>query len=338
MNSLLRNSATVFAGALLSVTALAQDPTPPTPPAPPVKGGGEQQEIVIRKKDGKAEKMTIVVDGENVTINGKPVDEFKGSGVTIMKRKSSDAPRAFAFGGNGDSYRKLMEAEDMADAMKENKAFLGVSTQKTDDGAKIIEVTKGSAAEKAGLKKDDIITKVGSTKISTHDELTEAISTYKPNDKVDITYKRNGKESKATATLGERKARVFAYKFNNDDFNNNDFDFNFDMPPGTPGAGGGHWDMFNHKPKIGLQIEDVEEGKGATVKDVDESSPAAKAGLKEGDVITQVNGKDIAGVDDIREQIKDLKEGDVVKVTYKRGTATQTVDVKMPKKLKTANL
>src|SRR4051812_11497 len=101
MNNLLKTSATALAGALLSIAALAQEARTPAPPTPPAPLKGDQQEIVIRKNDGKAEKMTIVVDGENVTINGKPVDEFKGSNVVISKRKKgsggSYAPRAYAF-------------------------------------------------------------------------------------------------------------------------------------------------------------------------------------------------------------------------------------------------
>ena len=95
---------------------------------------------------------------------------------------------------------------------------------------------------------------------------------------------------------------------------------------------------FNRKPKIGLQIQDVEEGKGVTVKDVDENSPAAKAGMKDGDIITSVNGKDVAGVDELRSAIKDLKEGETVQFSYKRDGKSQTADVKIPKRLKTADL
>jgi serine protease Do len=70
----------------------------------------------------------------------------------------------------------------------------------------------------------------------------------------------------------------------------------------------------------------------------DEDSPAAKAGLKENDIITQVNGKAIASVDDLRESIKDVKKGDTVKITYKRNNQTQTIDVKFPRELKTIDL
>ena len=60
--------------------------------------------------------------------------------------------------------------------------------------------------------------------------------------------------------------------------------------------------------------------------------------FKEGDVITAINGKMIEGVDDLKTQLKDLKEGDSVKVDYKRGGTTQSAEIKIPKRLKTADL
>ncbi len=60
--------------------------------------------------------------------------------------------------------------------------------------------------------------------------------------------------------------------------------------------------------------------------------------MKDGDVITQVDGKDVAGVDELRTAIKDLKEGESVKVTFKRNGKSQTSEIKLPKRLKTADL
>ncbi len=190
---------------------------------------------------------------------------------------------------------------------------------------------KESGAEKAGLKKDDIITKIGAMNVADPKELTEAIGKLNPNDKVDISYKRNGKEFKTNATLGENKTKSFSFKMN-------DGDFDFDMPEFPSTDAQGYRINTTRKPKIGLQIQDVEEGKGVKVKEVDDESPAGKAGMKEGDVITQVNGKEIAGVDEMRAQIKELKEGETVKMSYNRDGKNQNVDVKIPKRLKTANL
>jgi serine protease Do len=212
-----------------------------------------------------------------------------------------------------------------------NKAMLGVVTQKAEDGVKVIDVTKESGAEKAGLKKEDIITKAGGADINEPGDLIKAIGDLKPNDKIDITYKRGGKESKASVTLGENKSREFA-------FNMNAGDFNLDFPKGSFHGGENFNLNFNRRPRIGLQIQDVEDGKGVTVKDVDEESPAAKAGIKEGDLITQVNGKDIASVDELRTEIKDAKEGDTVKFSYKRDGQNKTAEIKLPKRLKSMDL
>lgn len=325
MNNFKKFLTAALATAVIGTSAFAQEQKEKT-----LKDKAEKtEEIVIRKKGDKAEKMTIVVEGDNVTINGKPVDEFKNDNVTVFKRNRSLAmatPRIRRFGGENGFLDN--ENFNFTRPSNSNKAMLGVLTQKADDGVKVSDVTKESGAEKAGLQKDDVITKVGSKEVKDPQDLIEAIGEHKPNDKVDITYKRGGKENKTSVTLGENKSRGNAFNLNG----------NFDFPKGslTP-----PFDNFNfnfNRPRIGLQIQDVEEGKGVRVKGVDSESPASKAGIKDGDVITQANGKDVAGVDELRNAIKELKEGDTVKLNYKRAGKNQTADIKIPKRLKSANL
>ena len=333
----IKTSAALLAASLIASSSFAQEETPPPAPKPPKESKEKHEEIIIRKKDGKEEKMTIVVDGDNVTINGKPMDDFKDGNVKIIKRE-----KRMGGGDNAPHVRTFMaphpgmDMKDFEDFTPSgiNKAMLGVMTAKADGGVKVTEVTPKSGAEKAGLQKEDVITKVGTTKISDTKDLTEAIGKYKVDDKVDITYNRNGKESKATATLTENKGmKKVMMKINGEDFD-------FDMPGGMEASGmeGFNFNFDHKKPKLGLQIQDMEEGKGVKVKDVDEDSPSAKAGLKEGDVITQINGKDIDGVDDLRSQTKELKEGNTLKLSYKRDGKSQTADLKIPKRLKTADL
>ncbi len=61
--------------------------------------------------------------------------------------------------------------------------------------------------------------------------------------------------------------------------------------------------------------------KGALVVNVAQGSPADKAGLKDGDVITRFAGKDIAGVDDLLQTLRAAKVGQTVEITYWRGNA-----------------
>ena len=292
-----------------------------------------REEIVIRKKGGNTEKTTIEIEGEKVIVNGKPLSEYKGDDITIMKMNRPGnmlmAPRARSFNGNPDI--KVREFRTLAPAMAGNKAMLGVATEKTNEGAKITNVTEGSGAEKAGLKKDDVITAVGDKTISGPEDLVAAIAKHKPADKVDIAYNRGGKKNKASATLSENKSNAFAFKLH-------DGNFELNMPRSFSPSFEGSMFNWNRKPKIGLQIQDLEEGKGVKVKEVDDDSPAAKSGFKEGDVITSINGKTIDGVDELRKEIADLKEGDSIKVNYSRDGKPQVADIKIPKRLKTADL
>ena len=74
-----------------------------------------------------------------------------------------------------------------------------------DSGVAIYTVESNSPAEKAGLKKGDIITKIDDTKITSLAKFRYELYKHKPNDQIKITYIRNGKEEKATVTLETNK-------------------------------------------------------------------------------------------------------------------------------------
>ncbi|MEP7319246.1 MAG: PDZ domain-containing protein, partial [Panacibacter sp.] len=186
----------------------------------------KSESIIIRKKGNSKEKLTIVVDGDKVTVNGKPVDDYKSDNVDIIREDDEfDMPMpAMAMRAPmppGADWK--MFGDDFMREIHSNKAFLGVMTKETEEGARVTEVTKESAAAKAGIKEGDVITKVGDEKIKDADDLYKAIGKYKPDDKVVVTYKRDGKENTATATLAENKqVRAFSWK-NGDGYDN----FNF---------------------------------------------------------------------------------------------------------------
>ena len=69
------------------------------------------------------------------------------------------------------------------------------------EGAKISDVSSGSAAAGAGLKNGDVITKVDDTLITDADSLVATVRSYRPGDKVTVTYTRDGSEQTATLTL-----------------------------------------------------------------------------------------------------------------------------------------
>ena len=72
-------------------------------------------------------------------------------------------------------------------------------------GVAVYTVEANSPADKAGLKKGDIITKIGENKVENLAEFRYQLYKSSPNDKIKITYYRDGKEQTATVTLGENK-------------------------------------------------------------------------------------------------------------------------------------
>lgn len=330
------------------------------------KGPKETQEIIIRKKGDKDAKVTVEIKGDKITINGKPISEFKDGDITINKRefKVIADGRNFSF-GPGEDIEMLFNGDHMGDfGMREDKprAFLGVSTQSistsdgegSTEGAVISSVTKGSAAEKAGLKEGDDIIKVDDKKIKTPTDLTEAIGSHKPKDEVTVQYKRDGKVMTTKATLGETKEkRAMSYSFSGPGGQMRSFTIpRTPMAPRVEGMPNFQWNEdrsldnlreitvagFPRQQKLGLKIQDTEEGNGVKVLDADKDSPAEKAGLQKDDVVTEIDGKKISNTDDAREQLRATAEKSAYNVKAKRNGKEMSFDIKIPKKLKTANL
>lgn len=279
-------------------------------------------EIIIKRKSGKDAKVTIEIKGDDVLVNGKPVDEYSDDDISIRKRKSVNVISGSPFRGQGWSYSG-------DEFFGEDVAFLGVVTEKSGKGAKIEEITKESAASKSGLKEGDVITKIDETTIEDPDDLTKAIRKHKPEEKATITYERDGKENKLTVTLGKRKnATVFGLTTPTPRMDA------FDWHEGQLGS------VFNYggRARLGIRAQDTEDGKGVKVLNVEEESAAEKAGIKEDDIITEFDGQKVNSSDELSKAARESKDKASVKVAVTRDGKAQTLEIKTPRKLKTTNL
>ena len=63
---------------------------------------------------------------------------------------------------------------------------------------------------------------------------------------------------------------------------------------------------------------------GILVSSVEDGSPAGKAGIRVGDIIVSVDGKDVKSSGDLRRGLREKKDGDTVRVEVMRGRARQT--------------
>jgi serine protease Do len=315
----------------VSTTALwAQNPSPKEK---------KTEEIIIRKNGDKDNKMTIQVDGDSITVNGKPLSEYHDGEVSIMKRdyrnRSSDN---FLYAPGNEAMDFDVFKNDDENAAPH--AFLGVVTDKSDEGAKINEVVKGSAAEKAGLVNGDIITSLGDKNITSPEDLMDAVKSHKTGDEVKVYYLRDKKKKDIKVKLGETKGNKKTFIYKNFNPGNGNNDFNFKMAP-MPKMNNNFFKFkYNNdsKPRLGLKIEDTENNNGVKIINVEEGSPADKAGLKKDDIITSFNGEKVSNVEELMDQVNDSEDRQSLNIKAMRNNSEMNFEVKIPKKLNSADL
>ena len=143
-----------------------------------------------------------------------------------------------------------------------------------DRGALVTEVVPGSAADKSGLRVDDIIIAVDEKSIADASELRNAIGLRGSGEDVEITYIRDGDTEVTTAVLGQAQTARSA---------------GTDLHPGLAGA-----EFSTYTTTSGA------EG-GVEVIAVEDGSAAAQRGIRSGDVITAVNRRAVRNVQQLRE-------------------------------------
>ncbi|WP_343667088.1 PDZ domain-containing protein [Chitinophaga sp.] len=338
----------VFAGftCLAFSMAYAQEPAP--------KGDklGEYDEIIIKRNNNKDGKVTVEIKDGNVLVDGEKLESYKDGDISVYRRKIRPMDgNNFNFQPHSGGLQFFNEAPDN---IRPGRALLGVLTEKKEAaGATVKEVSKESPAAKAGLKAGDVITKIDADKIEEPKDLFEKIGAHEPGDKVTVTYLRDKKENTATVTLDERKQPEFGFNRGRD---NNDGPENFFrmMPP----DGGGRFDFREddgdddrraprsfswedrreNDVKLGLSVQDTEDGNGAVVLAVAPGSAAEKAGFKPKDIITSLAGTSISSTRDVTNAYRENKNKGTVDVQVKRDGKSQTLQVKVPKRLHKADL
>ena len=199
------------------------------------------------------------------------------------------------------------------------RGFLGVGIEsinkksqdafdlKAPEGALVTTVEAGKPADKAGLKHDDIITKVDDVAVKTNRDLIDYVSGKGPGSKITIAFLRDGKEKTAVATLEERlESGEKPAKEEEDSKGGRQKMLGLDLDDLTPQA----------RRTYGL---DREIQKGVVITHVKPVSPAGDANLAEGDVILEVNGVAVGSVEELQAQIRKAPQGKYVRLYVQRG-------------------
>jgi serine protease Do len=210
------------------------------------------------------------------------------------------------------------------DVSKEN---MGQYNQSQVRGVGITEVVKGSPAEKAGLRKGDVILRFDSESVTSMRKLTRLVSESSPDQTARITISRGGADQEVAVTLAKRSENADAWQMLTPPgglFSQKDFPKDFprieQLPRMAPNGDGNFFFNFGNSRRIGImtqtltkQLADffgVAEG-SVLVTSVNDDSPAAKAGLRAGDVITAIDGEKLTGSGDLSRGLSKKEEGEV---------------------------
>jgi serine protease Do len=298
------------------------------------KEGKEMQHINIIRKGNLDEKTVIEIKGDKVTVNGKPASGNDNVSINVNKIRDYGA-LARIHAGDSDYNFNLDLGQVSLFHEDANRAMLGVTPDEDDKGALVTSVSPGSAAEKAGLKKGDIITRIDNQKIEEADDVSRIIRSHKPGDKVSVTYLRNDKELKQSVELGKWKGATMPAMPSM--VMPREWQGEYPRVETMPG-GQGYIISGGSAPKLGLSIQDTDDGKGVKVIDVDEDSNAGKAGLKEDDIITRINERDVNSTDEVTRIVRESRSRPSMQFQILRNGKTQTLEVRTPRKIKSADL
>ncbi len=225
--------------------------------------------------------------GELVGINAmlySQTGSYSGYGfaipTTIMNKVVADlkefgvVQRAL-LGVSGTDVTNYIDSEKA----KDNEVDLGTVT-----GVYVSEVQEGSAAEEAGLKKGDVVTKVNGKKVSKMAEMQEVLSQYRPGDKASVTYMRDKKEYTKTVTLRNSQGNTTVMKEVEFD------DYGVELTPVTQKERG------TYDITYGLLISNIKKGK------------LQDAGLTKGMIILMVNDEKMKTVEDWEDMVKNTNK------------------------------
>ena len=167
---------------------------------------------------------------------------------------------------------------------------------KDTDGVLVNDVFENEPAARAGLKPGDIITKVGGRPVESPSALSRTVAGLNPGAKIEIEVIRGGERLQLTAETGERKEDTVVAAI--------------PPPPAPPEL------------KLGLNVQEltpelaekfkIKDKKGVLVSKVESGSAAQEQGLREGDLIKEVNRQPVTTSEEYKVALNQVKKGDSV--------------------------
>lgn len=231
------------------------------------------------------------------------------------------------FVGSGNGWLGVGITEITAEKVRELKL-------PAERGVLLGKIVPESPAAKAGLKESDVITDINGQRIEGTEQFRRMIREIPAGRTAQFNVWRDGHSQTINVTLGKSEPHhantvvapgTFAFHMP-------------DMPQMGELFANGPWSSSG--PRLGIDAENLEgefgtyfgapEGEGILVRGVFPDSPAAKAGLKTGDVITSVDGERIRSIGELREKLVEKKTEKTVKLGVVRNKAALSLSVELP--------
>jgi serine protease Do len=200
-------------------------------------------------------------------------------------------------------------AEKVIDDMKNKgrviRGYMGINIQTLSEkeakeldyptgGVLVGKVERNSPAERAGMKKYDLIVTINGIRVQANDELATRIAELNPGDKVKLEVYRKSEKITLHVTVGEApETEVFRT------YGDEEKTIDLGMV------------LINNSPAIAEEYG-LKTSRGIVVKQVERDSVAAKNRIRQLDVILEVNRRDIEDIEDFREIISRKKPGSMI--------------------------
>jgi serine protease Do len=230
--------------------------------------------------------------GEVIGINSQIYSRtggYQGISFAIPINVAADVKQQLVKNGRVERGRIGVSIQDLTQSLAQSFGL------EQPHGALVSSVEQGGPADKAGIKAGDVVLAVDGKKIERSAELPPLVAGVKPGSKASIELWREGRKQTLGVTVAELKAEQSAR-----------------APQDTQDSG-----------KLGLAVRPGSDG--LVVENA--AGPAARAGIRQGDVVTAVNGKPVTSAEDLRSAVSSKKG--TVALLIKRGEATLFVPVEI---------
>jgi serine protease Do len=201
-------------------------------------------------------------------------------------------------------------------------------------GVVLGKIVPDSPAAKAGLKENDVVTEINGQRVEGTEQFRRMIREIPGGRTAQLTVWRDGRAQTVAVNVGKSEPHMTSSMIAPGTFalNMPDMSHLNELMEANPWFGG--------HPRLGIDAEDLEgdfgkyfgapDGEGVLVRGVFSDSPAAKAGLKVGDVITSVNGDRVHSVGELREKLTEKRDEKSIQLGLLRNKAPLTLSVELP--------